>query len=58
MALTSDQINRLTADFMNGRPPRDTGPEADRFLKDLAADVAKIKAQGGEVEIPVEQPDQ
>jgi hypothetical protein len=57
MALTADQMNRIAVDFLNGRPQRETGAEAEAFLAEYAKDVEKIRAKGGEVVIPNDQPD-
>ena len=52
--LTSGEITKITVDYMIGRPPRVTGPEADAFRERLKKDVEGIQARGHVVEIPAE----
>lgn len=55
--LTSDDIEKITVDMINGKPPRIKGEEADEFRKRLEADLALAKKNGWEIELPFDMGD-
>lgn len=57
MTLTTDQMQQIVADEMVGRPPRVTGPEADRFRQRIKSDIERAKREGLVVEITNEWPE-
>ena len=54
MALTTDEVEMVAVDFINGAPPRVTGPEADALREALAKDLERAEEEGWEVELPFE----
>jgi hypothetical protein len=54
MALTSDQMNIIAADELNGRKPRITGPEAEAFIESIQKDIELARKNGWQIEIPKE----
>jgi hypothetical protein len=52
--LTSEQVEKIAVDMINGAPPRVTGREADAFRKRLERDLEFARERGWEVEIPFE----
>lgn len=55
--LSSEDVYALTLDAALHRPSKLQSPEAQKMRAALDADVAKIEARGGSVQIPVEHPD-
>ena len=54
MVLTTDDIQKITADTLSGREQRIIGPEADVFRESLKKDIALAEKKGWVVEIPSE----
>ena len=54
MALTSEQMEQITVDLLNGSPPRVTGKEADEFRAAVQKDIDLAKKNGWVIEIPTE----
>jgi len=55
-ALTTEQIQQITTDRMNGKQPRVQCPEADQFRQSLERDIAEAARNGWVIEIPPEFP--
>ena len=54
MVLTTDDVQKITADTLSGREQRITSPEADIFRESLKRDIALAKKKGWVLEIPSE----
>jgi hypothetical protein len=52
--LTSEQVEKIAVDLINGAPPRVTGRKADAFRRRLARDLEFARERGWEVEVPFE----
>ena len=54
MSLTSEQMNNIVVDMLNGAKPRETGKEADVFRKEMEPEITLAKKKGWTVHIPSE----
>lgn len=54
MPLTTDEMNIVLVDHLNGSKPRITGPDAEQFLKEVQPDIDKANKEGLVVEVPAE----
>ncbi len=52
--LTSEQMQRILSDEVNGKEPTIHGEEADQFREDLKPDLKLAKEKGWIIEIPGE----
>lgn len=52
--LTTEQLESITVDVVNGRPLRVKGKEAERYAMELRKDVLLAKRKGWSIEIPGE----
>jgi hypothetical protein len=54
--LTTEQMNKLMADELNGKEQDIKGKDADKFLAGIRKDIAKAKKDGMTLDIPPEWP--
>jgi hypothetical protein len=52
--MTVTDMQKLMVQAMTGKPSGITGPEADKFLKDIEPDVRLAKRNGWELVVPKE----
>lgn len=55
--LSTEEMEKILLDEVNGKPQTVEGPEAVIFREKMKKEVAKIKAAGQVVDIPAEWPD-
>jgi hypothetical protein len=55
--LTSDEIQTIAKEIMNGLPVSIKGVDADKFAAELKEDLALAKKNGWIIELPHEIPD-
>ncbi len=57
MPLTTEEMNMVMVDLMNGRvPPRVSGPEADKLRESLKDDARAAREAGWVLDVPAEWP--
>lgn len=54
MPLTSEEMETIIVDEMQGKEPRVVGDEADEFRESIKEDIELARANGWEIEIPAE----
>lgn len=56
--MTSDRVNQILLEVVNGRDPAvEDDEEAAAVRAKIVAEVAEIRAAGGEVDVPAECPE-
>lgn len=54
MPLTTDEMQRIIVDELNGDPPRDTGRAANRFRRAIRPDIELAEERGWVIDVPAE----
>lgn len=57
MNLTTEQMNRIAVEEINGMEPTIRGPDADKFRDGIKRDIEKAKRDGIMLTVPNEWPD-
>ena len=57
MPLSSEEMNKIAIEEIQGRQPSISGPEQDQFRATMRRDIASAKQNGYVLDIPPEWPD-